>query len=112
MCNIRICHYYCFNAKTHFLSQVSSKLVIYLSCNVTLALEDIGQVLQHISWRITGLLDAGKGIRETVRQLHFYPATVRRWRDKFCATGEVKDRLCAERPRVTSARQAGICTGF
>ena len=65
-----------------------------------------------ISGENCGLLDAGKCIRETARQLRIDPETICTWRDKFCSNGKVKDRSCAGRPRVTSVIQAGTCTFF
>ena len=47
-------HLFAFNAKTQFLSQVSSKLLIYLGCNVNLPLKNVGRVPQHIRRRIVG----------------------------------------------------------
>ena len=61
---------------------------------------------------ICGLLDAGKCIRESARQLRIDRETICTWRDKFRSTGEVKERSCAGRPRVTSVRRALTCTVF
>ena len=49
-----------FNAKSQFLSQVSSTLLIDLGCNVTLPLEDMGRVPQHIRGKIAGCWMRGK----------------------------------------------------
>ena len=52
---MNICsHLFALNAKTQFLSQVNSKRLIYLGCNVILPLEDLGLLSQHIRGRIAG----------------------------------------------------------
>ena len=94
-------HLFAFNAKTLFPNrvpnQVNSKLLVYLSFNVTSYLWKTWSKCLSISGGICGLLDAGKGIRETTCQLRIDLETVRRWRDSF-RTGEVKDRPCAGNP--------------
>ena len=85
------------------------KLLIYLGCNVTFGRP--GAILPHhirYQGENCGLLDAGKCVRETARQLRIDQETICRWRDRLRSTGEVNDRSSAGRPRATSARQAEI----
>ena len=52
--------FFSFNAKTQFLSQVHSYILIYISCNVALPLEDMGRVPQHIRGGLQGCWMRGK----------------------------------------------------
>ena len=83
-------HLFAFNSKTQFLiSQLNPKLLIYLNCNVTLPLEDIGWVHKHIMGRIVSCWMQGNASEILLR---IDRETICRWRDKFRCTGEVKDR--------------------
>ena len=88
-------------------------LLNYLRCNVTVPLEDMGRVPQHIRGENCGL-DVGKFVRETARQLRTDTGTICRWRwrDRFRSTCEVKagvkDRPCVGRPTVTSETNGNV----
>ena len=84
-------------------------LLIYLRCNVTVPLEDMGRVPQHIQGENCGL-DVGKFVRETARQLRTDTGTICRWRwrDRFRSTCEIKDRPCVGRPWVTSETSGNL----
>ena len=70
--SMRISHWlsssFPFDAKTHFLSQVNSKFLIYLACNVTccLQLKKHAAAASAYQGENFGLLYEGKGIRETM----------------------------------------------
>ena len=53
------------------------------------------KIKQKSRGRITGLLNAVKGVRETACQFRIDLAAVCRWRDRFCATGEVKKTVAS-----------------
>ena len=78
-------------------------------CYVTVPLEDMGRVPQHIRGEKCSL-DVGKFVRETARQLKTDTGTICRWRwrDRFRSTCEVKDRPCVGRPRVTSETSGSV----
>ena len=84
-------------------------LLIYLRCNVTVPLEDMGRVPQHIRGENCAL-DVGKFVRETARQLRTDTGTICRWRwrGRFRSTCEVKDRPCVGRPMVTSETSRNV----
>ena len=86
--------------KTQFQSQVNSKLLIYLGCNVTIPLEDMGRVPQHIRGSTAGFWMRRNASEKLPVSLGLISKTetVCRWRDRFRSTGQVKDHPSAERP--------------
>ena len=90
-------HRFAISIETQFQSQVSSKLLIYFSRNVTFPLEDMGRVSQHVRGRIVGLLDAGKGVRKTATSLGWIRQQFADGEIDSALLAKVKDSLCAGR---------------
>ena len=60
---------------------------------------------EHPRGRLTGLLDARVSVSETARQLGVTSKAVRKWREKFKQTGNVKDLPRSRKLCITSAFQ-------
>ncbi len=52
-----------------------------------------------------GLLKAGKSVKYAAREMGCTPKAIRKLRDKYQATGYVKDRPRSGRPKVTTPRE-------
>lgn len=55
--------------------------------------------------RATAFLDEGVSVKEVARRMGVCPKAIRKLRNKFQATGLVKDLRRPGRPRVTTVRQ-------
>ena len=54
-----------------------------------------------------GMLQAGTRVSDVARHFNCHPSTIQRLRDRYQATGTVKDRRRSGQPRLTTRRQDG-----
>jgi transposase-like protein len=52
-----------------------------------------------------GLLEAGTPVKQVARRMGVSPNAIRKLRQKFMETGQVKDRPQSGRPKVTTRRE-------
>ena len=52
-----------------------------------------------------GLLEAGTPVKQVARRMNVSPNAIRKLRQKFIETGQVKDRPRSGRPKVTTYRE-------
>ena len=54
-----------------------------------------------------GMLQAGTRVSDVARHFNCHPSTIQRLRDRYQATGTVKDRRRSGQPRIRTRRQDG-----
>ena len=67
---------------------------------------------KHENSGTIGMLQAGMHVTDIVQKYNCHPSTIQILRDRYQATGPVKDRHRSGQPRITTRRPDATLRGF
>ena len=72
----------------------------------------MSRLFKHEKSGTIGILQAGLRVIDIAKYYNYHPTTIQVLRDRFQATGTVKDILRSGQPRITTSRPDATLTAF